>query len=77
MQYIKKWVSTLASMNFYSISDQLDDHLNPAYLQFVTDDTTSMKQTQTFGQEQAATQYLVSELKRTKSSSAEMNNSYP
>ncbi len=77
MQYIKKWISTLASVNFYSSSDQLDDHLNPSYLQFVTDDTMSMKQATFCGQEQAAAQYLVGESKRTKSSSAKMNNSYP
>lgn len=77
MQSIIKWLSTLASMNFYSSSDQLDDHLNPSYLQFVTDDTESMKQAQSIEQEQAATQYLVSESKRNETSGAEMNNSYP
>lgn len=77
MQYIKKWISTLASMNYYSSSDQLDDHLNPSYLQFVSDGTSSTKEAQSCAQEKAATQYLVSESQKAKSSCAEMNNSYP
>lgn len=61
MQYIKKWISTLASLNYYSSSDQLDDHLNPSYLQFVTDSTSSTNEAEPFVQEEAITRYLVNE----------------
>ncbi|MDC5721786.1 hypothetical protein OPW41_12690 [Vibrio europaeus] len=40
MSYLKKVLSTLASMNYYSGSnDLLDDHCSPTYLKFVSEHT--------------------------------------
>ncbi|MGR5514388.1 hypothetical protein ACPV5H_03305 [Vibrio harveyi] len=45
MRYIKKLISTLASMSYYSSgNDLLDDHSSATYLQYVSEESLTTPQ---------------------------------
>ncbi len=76
MRYIKKFISTLATMNYYSSSsDGLDDHLTPTYLQLVSAQTDSPNQPENDEDDAYVIEHIFSELVASGVQS-KMNNSY-
>lgn len=76
MHYFKKFISTLATMSYYSNStDQLDDHLTTTYLGLMSENDTDKRSKKSEEGESYAPNHLSSEL-LAGSVIAEMNNSY-
>lgn len=76
MQYIKKLLSTLASLSFDSGSrDHLDDHLFPSFFEFTP--TPNANELTTLKEHCEHKHYLLSESVGVKARCADMNNSYP
>jgi hypothetical protein len=76
MQYIKRLLSTLASLNYDSGSrDHLDDHLFPSYLEFAP--VQNADESSTAKEYTEPQHYLLDESVNVKARYAEMNNSYP
>lgn len=78
MQYIKKLISTLSSMNYYSSGyDLLDDHSTSTYLQFVSEEyLTTPQQNNALGECKVSV-CVSGEMQKVEVANAKMNNSYP
>ncbi|WP_411064367.1 hypothetical protein [Vibrio rotiferianus] len=78
MRYIKKLISTLASMSYYSGgNDLLDDHSSATYLQFVSEEFLTTPQQNNVPCECQIPACLSGELQKVEVANAKMNNSYP
>ena len=76
MSYIKKFISTLATFNYYSSSnDRLDDHLMPNDLGLTSENIADKHSTNSKEDLACADNYLGNELV-VEGVIAEMNNSY-
>ncbi|NIY86667.1 hypothetical protein [Vibrio campbellii] len=78
MRYIKKLISTLASMNYYSGgNDLLDDHSTSTYLQFVSEESLTSPRQNNVPCECQVPACLSGEMQKVEVANAKMNNSYP
>ena len=78
MRYIKKLISTLASMSYYSGgNDLLDDHSSATYLQYVSEESLTTPQQNNVPCECQIPACLSGEMQKVEVANAKMNNSYP
>ena len=78
MRYIKKLISTLASMSYYSGgNDLLDDHSSATYLQYVSEESLTTPQQNNVPRECQVPICFSGEMKKVEVANAKMNNSYP
>lgn len=76
MRYLKKFISTLATMSYYSSSnDQLDDHLTPTYLDLISEGVMD-EQTEKSEEDISYALNYLSDKSLPLKVNAEMNNSY-
>ncbi|WP_047515042.1 hypothetical protein [Vibrio harveyi] len=78
MRYIKKLISTLASMSYYSGgNDLLDDHSSATYLQYASEESLTTPQQNNAPRECQVPICFSGEMQKVEVANAKMNNSYP
>ncbi|HHP0473180.1 TPA: hypothetical protein ACRZ2P_000057 [Vibrio harveyi] len=78
MRYIKKLISILASMSYYSGgNDLLDDHSSATYLQYVSEESLTTPQQNNVPRECQVPICFSGEMQKVEVANAKMNNSYP